>query len=219
MIHGLLNVLAPHYCCSCDEIGSILCEGCKYDIVSEPFIGCLLCGSPSLSVCAGCQAIIERSWCGGERSGALEALINKYKFEYAEAAHVPLGDILLATLPDLPSNTVVVPVPTINTHIRQRGYDHTLLVAKYIAKKRDLAVSAALFRKTSAMQRGASRKVRIKQAKEAFGVRGELQESVPYLLVDDVVTTGSTLIYASRALKEAGASQVWAVAAARQPLD
>jgi len=42
---------------------------------------------------------------------------------------------------------------------------------------------------------------------------------VPYLLVDDVMTTGSTLKYAARALKQAGASQVWVAVIARQTLD
>lgn len=163
--------------------------------------------------------IIDKTWCVGERSGGLEALINQFKFEYAEAAYVPLGDILLATLPQLPSDTVVVPIPTVRAHIRQRGYDHTLLMARYIAEKRGLTLDQALRRRTTTVQRGANRKTRIAQAKEAFEVIGSVKKDTPYLLIDDVVTTGSTLQYAARALKDAGAATIWAAAAARQPLD
>ena len=219
MIRGLLDILAPHYCCSCGEIGSLLCESCKYDIASERFDSCLLCGRPSPSACLECRSSIERTWCSGERRDGIEKLINSFKFDYAEAAHVPLGDLLLATLPELPAETVVVPVPTIRTHVRQRGYDHTLLVARYIAKKRDLQLEQPLTRRTTTVQRGANRATRIAQAKEAFEVRSTVRANAPHLLIDDVVTTGSTLRYAAEALKTVGATTVWAAAVARQPLD
>lgn len=219
MVHRLLDLVAPHYCCSCGEIGSLLCESCKYDITSEPFVNCLLCGRPSLSNCTRFHPDIQRAWCAGERSGGLEALINQFKFSYAEAAYRPLSDVMLAALPELPQETIVVPVPTIRTHIRQRGYDHTLLLARAIAEKRRLELAQPLTRRTTTIQRGANRKTRIAQAKGAFAVKGSLQESVPYLLIDDVVTTGSTLVYAAKAMKDAGATTIWAAAAARQPLD
>lgn len=221
MVEKLLDLVLPHYCCSCGEIGSILCESCKYDIANEHFSGCLLCGriSPLTVRCEQCHSVLERTWCGGERAGGLENLINLYKFEYALSAHVPLGDILLAALPELPSETVIVPIPTVRTHTRQRGYDHTLLLARYIASRRGLKCDQPLVRMTSSVQRGASRKTRIAQARAAFGVEGELQPDIPYLLIDDVVTTGATLRYAAKAMKDAGATTIWAAAVARQPLD
>jgi len=220
ILHKLLDQFAPHYCFSCGEIGSLLCDSCKHDIVNERFEGCLLCGRLSLSgTCRHCLSAIDRSWCGGERSGGLEKLINRYKFEYAEAAYIPLGDILLAALPDLPSETVIVPIPTVRSHVRQRGYDHALLLARFVAEKRGLHVSTLLRRRTATVQRGADKRTRIAQAKEAFEATSLLDDDVPYLLIDDVVTTGSTLRYAAEALKSAGATTVWAVAAARQPLD
>lgn len=220
ILRKLLDQLAPHYCCSCGEIGLVLCESCKYDITYERFEACLLCGQPPLSSsCSTCRTLVEKTWCGGERSGGLETLINRFKFEYAEAAHIPLGDILLAALPELPADTVVVPIPTVATHIRQRGYDHTLLLARYIARARGLSVRRVLVRQTATVQRGASRKVRRAQAKAAFTVKDALDKGVPYLLIDDVVTTGATIQYAAESLKAAGADRVWAAAVARQPLD
>lgn len=220
MLEWFLDHVAPHYCCSCGEIGALLCESCKYDIVSEPYVGCLLCGRLSLSgACSQCQPGIDRSWCGGERRDGLETLINRYKFEYARAAYEPLGNIILSTLPDLPENTVIVPIPTIRPHVRQRGYDHVLLVARYVAAKRHLTLGSTLVRRTATVQRGASRSARIAQAKEAFMVQGVIDPIAPYLLLDDVVTTGSTLRYAAQTLKDAGVTTVWAVAAARQTMD
>lgn len=221
MIDRLLGHLAPHYCCSCGEIGSLLCESCKYDIIEEDGFGCLLCGhlAGETGVCGGCSRILERAWYAGERTGGLEELVNRYKFGYARAAFRPLGDLLLACLPNLPQGTVVVPVPTVRPHIRQRGYDHTLLLAQYVAKRRGLVLGRPVGRLAATVQRGADRKQRIAQAKAAFKVETKLQKGIPYLLIDDVVTTGATISYAAKAMRAADATEVWAAAVARQPLD
>ena len=220
MLHKLFDAICPHYCCSCGEIGSILCESCKYNITSERFDGCLLCGRSSLlPSCPYCRSFIAKTWVGGERSGGLETLINRYKFDRAEAAHIPLGDILLAALPQLPAETIIVPVATIRSHMRQRGYDHAFLLARYIAREQHVVLERLLKRRTNTVQRGANKKTRIAQAKEAFEVTGAVKSDVPYLLIDDVVTTGSTLEYAAKALNDAGATTIWAAAVARQPLD
>ena len=161
----------------------------------------------------------SKAWYVGPRKDTLQRLVGLYKFERLRAAHRNLGDLLLATVPDLPSDVVVVPIPTVAGHIRERGYDHMLLVSQYFAKQRGLGVSRILKRSTRTKQRQASADVRNIQAKSAFTVRGKLPGDVPYLLVDDVMTTGSTLKYAARALKQAGASQVWVAVIARQTLD
>lgn len=154
-----------------------------------------------------------------ERIGPLERLIDLYKFERTRAGYKVLGDLLLARLPDLPSSTVIVPIPTIAPHIRQRGYDHSLLVARYIARKRRLTFRNLLARKTSSMQRGASKSVRKKQAAQAFVVRGKVDPELHYLVVDDIVTTGATLDAAAKLLKEAGAKHISVAAVAYQTLD
>lgn len=214
------NLIAPHYCCSCGEIGSILCENCKYDIVSEPYSKCLHCGSPTSggeAVCGGCALPFSRAWCIGEKNGGLEGLIDAHKFERAKAASPVFSQLLDATLPQLPDSVTVVPVPTVATHIRQRGYDHTLLLARSFAAMRSLQMKTPLRRRTNDTQRGASRREREEQAKRAF-VCDTLGGGC-YLLLDDVYTTGATVRYAAEALKAAGANEVWLAIVARQPLE
>lgn len=221
MIDKLLSSLAPHPCCGCNKIGTLLCADCKYNINIEKFTQCVACGGNSgrLGVCAQCCLPYSRAWCVGERSGALQRLIGKYKFQNVYAAHVTLSDLLLECLDELPSETIVVPVPTVAAHIRERGYDHMFLLARRIAKKQNLRVQQALYRVTNTKQRDATRLERIAQAEMAFKSTGKLKEGVPYLLIDDVVTTGATLQYAAEALRDAGASDIWVAAIARQPLD
>ena len=221
MIDNLLHFIAPHYCISCGDVGGLLCESCKYDIASDAPSGCLLCGrlTGEDGVCSGCRAFVERAWYVGERSGSLEELIDRYKFERARAAHKPLGDLLLSRLPVLPKNTVVVPIPTLRSHVRQRGYDHSLLLAEHVARYLGLHTERVLRRVTSDVQRGVNKKQRFRQARQAYEVDVALRDDIPYLLVDDVVTTGATLSSAATVLRKAGASMVWAAAIARQPLE
>jgi len=221
MIDKLLSILAPHYCCGCQKVGSLLCNNCKYNIVSEPYSRCLSCLQPAGTngICQQCDISYSRGWCVGERSGVLERLINDYKFMRVKVAYGTLAGLLLKTLPDLPKNTIIVPIPTVARHIRQRGYDHTLLIAREIAHRRGHTLAQPLVRLTTATQRSSKRSERIKQAKQAFDVVGTIQPGVPYLLIDDVVTTGATVAYAAKKLQAAGATDVWVAIVARSPLD
>jgi ComF family protein len=161
----------------------------------------------------------DRAWCVGERSGVLQRLIGDFKFQNMYAAHHPLADLLNEKIDQLPDNTVVVPIPTVASHVRERGYDHTLLIAKQVARSRKLRVRRLLRRATTTKQREAGRTQRIAQAKAAFIVSGAIDSSVPYLLIDDIVTTGATVYYAAESLRRAGATQIWVAVIARQPLD
>jgi ComF family protein len=170
-------------------------------------------------LCNACIVPYERVWVVDERDGVLQRLIGLYKFERAKSAYKHLADLLLAVLPELPANTVIVPIPTTFSRIRERGYDHMLLVAKYVARVRGLKCQPLIHRKTNTKQRQATAKQRVTQAKQAFEVRGKIDGSIPYLLIDDVVTTGATIRYASQALRDAGAEHVWVGVIARQTLD
>ncbi|MEI7918603.1 MAG: phosphoribosyltransferase family protein [Candidatus Saccharibacteria bacterium] len=181
---------------------------------------CIVCGRPTARtwLCNTCRVPYQRAWIVGERSGVLQRLVGLYKFSRAKAAYRDIGDLLLAILPELPDNTVIVPVPTVSGHIRERGYDHMLLIAKYVEKKRNLKCQRLIGRKTDTKQRQSTAIQRAKQAKSAFEVRGEVDDSKVYLLIDDVVTTGATIKYAAKSLRDAGAKYVWVAVVARQVL-
>lgn len=222
MIDELLQIVAPHHCSGCYKIGSLLCDNCKYDIITEPFESCIACGqrlAGKSGICTICRVPYQRAWCVGERSDALQRLIGNYKFTYSRQAHKPLADLLDKHLPTLPENVVIVPIPTVTSHIRQRGYDHMALVTRRLAKKRGFTHSECLKRATVTKQRDATRRQRIKQASEAFECRKILDNTKTFLLIDDVVTTGSTLKYAAKVLQAAGAENIWVAALSRQPLD
>lgn len=220
MFDHLLSTIAPHLCFSCGKTGAILCDNCKYNIVSESCSVCLACGRLAgvTGVCSECHVPYIRAWYVGEREGALQRIIGAYKFQNNFAAHHLFADLIVQRIGHVPPDTVIVPVPTLASHIRERGYDHTLLIAKAMAQQLSVICNTPLKRNNHTKQRDASRSVRLAQAKQAFRI-DETVPPVPHLLVDDVVTTGATVYYATKALKSAGASEVWVATIARQPLD
>ncbi len=222
MLDTLLSFVAPHHCCGCGETGTLLCDNCKYDIMSEPFEACIACGKGLVSrngLCGVCKVPYQRAWCVADRRDHLQRLIGNYKFTNARAAYMPLAQLLSDRLPELPAETVIVPIPTINSHIRQRGYDHMGLIARRLAHLRALSVDISLQRITNTTQRGSGMRERAKQAKAAFMCAKQLDDKKIYLLIDDVVTSGATVKYAAQTLLDAGASTVWVASISRQPLD
>lgn len=220
MIDGLLAYLAPHHCYGCAKSGTLLCENCKYDIISEPFARCIKCDAPSgktSNICTQCRLPFEKAWCVGDRIDLLEEIVNGFKFNNKKAACEPLADLLHQMLPELPDNTVIISIPTVPSHIRQRGYDHMGLIARQLSKKRKLPVRVVLERVSNATQHGATKSQRLRQAKQAFMCRQALDDSQFYLLIDDVITTGATVSYAAKTLQAAGAKHVWVAAICRQP--
>lgn len=220
MIDRLLSHIAPHYCYQCGKIGSILCDYCKYDIIEDDFFGCVVCGALAVSngVCPTCVTIFSKGWCVGERTDILRKIIDDYKFERVYEAHKTLAELLAARLPILPSDCVIVPIPTIPSHIRWRGYDQVALISRTLARLQYVKTEPLLKRRVFSVQRGQTKVVRHKQAEQAFTLNGPINGKT-VLLIDDIATTGATLTAAGRLLREAGAKELWVATIARQPLD
>ena len=127
------ELFCPHYCISCGKIGGILCKCCKKYILDERKLKCLNCGAElENNVCQKCDALPCRQFYAGARKGTLKALINAYKYKSVRACSVALAE-LLAEFIDV-EKAAIVPLPTIGKHVRDRGFDHTAILARKLAK-------------------------------------------------------------------------------------
>ena len=209
-IDTLLSYIAPHYCYGCDATGSLLCRSCLEAEKQHHCRVCVICGQPCANgyACRRHALPYEALDCVLWRRGAVARLIDDYKFHRVRAASGVLARILDELLPEYDASTVVVPVPTAPANIRKRGYDHILLIAQQFARRRGLRVERPLVRQTNVTQHYArSAAERRKQAQQFFRACG-VRADVPYLILDDIFTTGSTIAAAAQTLRAAGARDI-----------
>ena len=210
-IISILDLIAPHSCRGCGRIGNVLCDGCKKYILQN--------ASPILP--KSLPKNFPPIYSIGERSGLLSQLIHEYKYNSTRAIGNSFAELLNAKLPIFKGNIAIVPLPTSTNHIRERGFDHTLYLAKKLAKLRHYKVEPILIRNKNTTQVGTDRKTRLKQADSAFIVskKAKINLNTTYLLLDDVWTTGASMKSAVKKLRESGAQNIIVALLAISTLD
>ncbi len=221
MFNTLLNILFPESCPLCSNPVSVhktapLCESCWTTIVPYEGPACRRCGRPftsdAASICFGClqdEPLFASARSFGLYSGALRKAINLLKYHNIKRLAVPLAEIIRAD--GLPQVDAVLPVPLHIRRLRQREFNQSALIAKYLAKGTETAfVPDCLIKiRDTKPQVGLSSVERRKNMKNAFGIRKkEKIQGKRLLLVDDVSTTGATVRECAGVLKRAGAGDV-----------
>ena len=207
---GLLDLVSPHSCRGCGRLGEAFCECCKNNIISARKNVCPVCKEEKEGgVCKNCPELPE-IFVVDKRSGMVGKLIREYKYQSVRALARLLAELLAASLPEDFENVVLVPLPTATQHIRARGLDHMMLIAKNLARIRKFKVEKVLIRAKNTVQVGADAEKRQKQAKEAYAVnpKVKIDPGKTYILLDDVWTTGASALAAYEKMKKAGAKKV-----------
>lgn len=114
---------------------------------------------------------------------------------------------------------LVIPVPLAPTRYRERGFNQARELARPVCKLLELNLRSDLLvrHRETREQAALDRAERLKNTQRAFSLLGEL-DARHVAIVDDVVTTGSTVNEIAKVLRAAGAEwiEVWAVARAAQ---
>lgn len=218
ILERLFGALAPDLCYSCGKIGHSFCSYCKYDITHE-FVGeCFWCGVPSAhGVCPIHKDAVDAVFALGLYSGGLKKAVEGLKFQRDKYLIRFFALELEKLLPVLTPDTVIVPVPTLARNTRRRGYDHVLLIAAMIAKMRGLKLDRLVKRQGAVVQHDTKeRKEREVQVASMFTVHSTTPPDT-VLLIDDIITTGSTVNQIASQLKAVGVHNVIVVCVARTP--
>jgi len=223
LLEKTISVIAPHHCFLCSKESNILCGSCAEEVFGEGPAVCFLCNKPTVdsSVCPGCQGktLLQHVWTAAAYEDVIKRILKAFKFDRMRAAYKPLALGMVGALPYL-TEVLVVHVPTAPERVRLRGYDQAKLLAREVAKQQGWKHATLLRRRHNFRQVGAGRLVRQKQAQEAFELAGGRDLSGAHiLLVDDVTTSGATLVAAAAVLSAAGAARIDAVVAAKHTLE
>lgn len=207
-----LDLIAPHSCRGCGQLGSVLCNRCKKYIACCNFNNCPKCKKSldASHTCKNCPNL-PPTYILGTREGLLAKLIHDYKYHSIRAIGAKLAECLHESISDtFPQDSILVPLPTATNHIRSRGFDHTLLIAKHFAKLRKIKVKKLLLRNKNTVQVGSDKKSRLSQAASAYIIKNKtkIDPSSTYILFDDVWTTGASMIAAIQKLRSAGAKKI-----------
>lgn len=228
-LEWLLRHLLPRHCVACGTASGErnLCPVC---LAGLPRIshGCTLCGiSLSLKSDAVCGVCLNRNPPWRQGIAALDycfpvrQLVCRFKFQRDFASGQVLGQELLAmlarTAPPLPDS--IIPVPLHRLRHFKRTFNQAEVLARQMAGGLQLPLDYTSLRRVrgTAAQSGLNASERKKNIRGAFVCNRLRHEHVA--LVDDVMTTGTTLAECARAVRRAGAHQVsvWVVARANIP--
>jgi ComF family protein len=215
-VTGLVDVLFPPRCPACGANGWPLCRDCTtgVGVITPPI--CRRCGRPTETPVEGCPdcppPAIDRVRTPFLYDGPVSKAIKAMKFSGWHALARHLGDAM-AILVDRPIDAVTW-VPLSRRRRARRGFDQAEVLARVVARRAGLPGVRLLrrVRDTRAQARlvGSDRRSALRGAFAAVGT-----PSPRVLLVDDVLTTGSTASACAEALRSAGARSVAVLAAAR----
>lgn len=213
---SLLDLIFPPLCLHCEELleGSrrTLCENCvELLTLIDSSCRCEACFTPveGAPICLECRnkaRAMTRVGAALEYEGPAKTLVHHIKFHHrvdlcrGAAAFMAVQIMHL----DWPTPDLIVPIPQSFTHWLKRGYNQSLLLSNEIGKLLERPVVSLLKRKGSSLpQARMSQEKRLELSSEAFEWSNpkDVTDQI-ILLVDDVLTTGSTLNACADVLKE-----------------
>ena len=194
---ALLDLVLPRTCAGCCLPGSGLCAACAG----------ALAGGAHLTRPRPCPPGMPLLAAGAGYDGPVRAVLIAHKEHGRTTLVRPLGAALAGAVALLrpPAGALLVPVPSSRAAVRARGHDHAHRLARAAGRGAGLRAARLLtHRRAVADQAGLDTAGRAANLAGALVARRSLQ-GVVVVVVDDVVTTGATLVEATRALVAAGA--------------
>lgn len=224
IIGRVLDLVFPKFCVGCGAWGVYLCRSCYAKLQFTDFPLCPGCMKKiaTLSVHSKCR---EKTNLDGliamtSFDGPIKMLITDIKYSYyfdeMHTLAVLFGHYLRQSSPTSLKSGVLVPVPIHREKQWERGFNQSELLAKELSQMLHLPYDPKCLvkRRKTPSQAGLDRQERLKNVANAFETRSPLLPSSTIFLVDDVVTTGSTLSACAKSLKKAGAGKVYGLAIA-----
>jgi competence protein ComFC len=216
-----LDTVLPRTCYLCEAIGSTLCHRCEALVRSTTYLRCSGCGLKTACDCNVLEWQIDRTFAMASYQAPIDSLIGEMKFQSKQSIGKVLGAVMgqefalrLGDEKQSFDDFCLVPVPLSAARFRHRGFNQADTIAKALAKHLALPVRHIIARSHQQQsQSQLGRQARLSNLHNAYLLTKLPPRKV--ILVDDVMTTGTTLNHCAGILKSAGTAEVWAMVAAR----
>jgi ComF family protein len=236
-----LDTLFPIHCLSCQKEGEWICSECFKKIKILDLQICPHCEkviTENGKLCPSCKNSLSYR----EISFPLDALlvstkykennlskfIHFFKYNFVRDLSLPLGKIMTNCFSknSLPLPDIIIPIPLHPRRLRWRDFNQSELLAKYLSQNLAPGIEIPMESNLLRRKRFTQPQMKIKNyaerkenIKNAFSItQSKKIKDSNILLVDDVCTTGSTLLECAKILKKNGARKVFAIVIARQEI-
>ena len=236
LLRCLLHTIFPTQCAACDDSLwddpiPFFCRHCWSRITPIPPPSCPRCARPfpsptSLShspdhVCGACRKhppAYHQAWTPYAYQSPLKEAIGLLKYKGKTQLAPSLGQLMARTGPLATTIDAIVAVPLHPDRLREREFNQSLLLARYLGRQWKLPVLTNLLIRTKPTrpQTSLTRRERLKNLRRCFVVTSpSVIEGKHLLVVDDVFTTGTTVNECAKTLRKAGAQSVYVQTLAR----
>lgn len=231
-LKGTVDLLFPPLCSFCGRSlladGHAFCAHCLQEVLLIRSPLCRICGREMRDSAGGdhhCGRCLDKSPPYSSARGVVHyqepvsTLLHRLKYQGETSVLPALQEVIgLQPLPSLQEGERIIPVPLHGSRLRQRGFNQALLLAKlfFPDHKESILIDTLVRIRHTTPQTGLDGVARRKNLHQAFTVRhSERVWKRKIVLVDDVLTTGTTVSECSRTLLRAGAADVRVVTLAR----
>lgn len=227
-MENLLNAVFGEKCYFCGQEGRIICYGCGSKIKLCENGVCIKCQQETVLGCTHCicrkksNEMLPSQLCAVYEYGGLVAqIIKQSKYNpkrFALLRSLSASGAKLASKMGFDfTGFTVVPIPISKEREKERGFNQAEIIAKAVAKEFGLKTDNSILTRIrdTDKQFGLHWDERAKNIIGAFKVSEDM-DARKILLVDDICTTGSTLISAASSLLSAGALEVYCFTLSRK---
>lgn len=221
LTQSFFDLLFPHYCVGCNRQNVLVCQDCLGGVSFAEQI-CFICKSVSQKglVHAECARRLNIPYYPTQilsacsyQSPLAQDLIHGLKYDGLLDGAKPCAEILAQFLRSqrilLSDKWVLTYVPLDQKKMNLRGFNQSELIGRELSRIVHIPVEKLLIKtRVTKAQMKLSREGRLKNVKDAFEATSSNLSRKKILLLDDVVTTGSTLLECSKALSKAGAEEI-----------
>lgn len=224
---SILDVIFPKFCLGCGFLGQYLCQNCQKKLKYLNKDTCLYCEKNSYFGLTHPKCLKKNRLDGSLSlfyyNEFFKKIVKNIKYRLALDVWEELKKIIppdrtekINLFKKLKKDFFIQPIPLHKERLKERGFNQAQLIADYFNHYLNLPTIDALVRKKSTVSQAQTKtkQLRYGNLMGAFVVKTPVKNK-NIILIDDVITSGATVKEATRALKKAGAQQVFCLTLAK----